>query len=231
MTPSRRPGIEVFMARTRAGRNRKLPKRSKTGGVGKKNGPAKQANADAKQSTRKLDRVSRKFDAGVETLRGDLDVVGDCLYELLAAEAGGSAAAGSLSWPKRASCTTCRPSPRLWSVSATEALPPSLVGVERYAAHAVFQSVARSMSNRPTNPAKRLQWLRINSRRSTGRPTPLVPDVPSPGDSSAERMEARFRCIGQAEAHSCWRLSISDITSAQVQPICIGGRVRTVDPV
>lgn len=53
----------------------------------KKKRPAKTGGPSAKQAARKLDQVSRQFDAAVDGLRGKLDAVGECLYDLLAAEA------------------------------------------------------------------------------------------------------------------------------------------------
>lgn len=69
-------------------RNPKTVRRAKATPSGlKKKRPAKTGGPSAKQAARKLDQVSRQFDAAVDGLRGKLDAVGECLYDLLAAEA------------------------------------------------------------------------------------------------------------------------------------------------
>ena len=138
------------MARARAGRNSKVLQRSKASGVGKKNRPAKQVNADTKQSARKLDRVSRMFDAAVEKLRGNLEVVGDCLYELLAAEAGRESRRRFTTLAEAGVLHDLQTLAAALESIPPEALPPSLSGVERYAALAVSQ-LTRTFDVQPTH--------------------------------------------------------------------------------
>lgn len=138
------------MARARAERNGKTSKRAKARGRGKKNVPAKHVNAHAKQSARTLDRVSRKFDAAVESLRGNLNVVGECLYELLAAEAGRERHRRFTELANTGVLHDLQTLAAALENIPPEVLPPSLNGVERYAALAVSQ-IARVFDAQPTH--------------------------------------------------------------------------------
>jgi hypothetical protein len=138
------------MSRVQASRNSKVPQRSKASGAGNKNGPAKHLNFDAKQSARQLDRVSRKFDAAVEKLRGNLEIVGECLYELLAAEAGRECRRRFITLAEAGVLHDMQTLAAALESIPPEALPPSLNGVERYAALAVSQ-LTRAFDVQPTH--------------------------------------------------------------------------------
>jgi hypothetical protein len=92
-----------------------------------------------RQAARKLERVSRKFDASVEMLRDNLIVVGDCLYELLAAEAGQECRRRFSLLAEAGVLHDLQALAAAFERISTEALPPALNGVERYAAIAIGQ--------------------------------------------------------------------------------------------
>ena len=138
------------MTRAQTGRNRKVPQRTKARGIEKKSAPAKVVNTAAKQSARKLDRVTRKFDAAVENLRGNLEVVSECLYELLAAEAGRECRRRFTRLAEAGTLHDLQILAAALESIPPEALPPSLVGVDRYAALAVSQ-LARVFDAQPTH--------------------------------------------------------------------------------
>ena len=126
-----------------------MPQRAKGSG-GKKNGPAKHENASAKKSARKLDWVARKFGAAVDNLRGNLEVVGECLYELLAAEAGRECRRRFTMLAEAGVLHDLQTLAAALESIPPEALPPSLDGVERYAALAVSQ-LTRAFDVQPTH--------------------------------------------------------------------------------
>ncbi len=130
------------MSRARVARSKKVPLKLKGKRAAKK--PVtlpKPVVPGSKQAARKLDQLSRKYDAAVEKLRGNLDILGECLSELLATEAVRE---------RRRRFTTLAEAGVLHDLqtlaAALEAippneLPPSLSGVERYAHLAVSQLI------------------------------------------------------------------------------------------
>jgi hypothetical protein len=136
---------EVPMARARGGRKKKGSKRLKTGHVRKKGAKAKRAFTAANPSAGQLEKVSREFDAAVDNLRTNLGVVGECLYELLAAEAARESRRQFASLAEAGVLHCLQTLAAAMDSVPQEALPPSLEGVERYATRAVSE-IARTFN-------------------------------------------------------------------------------------
>ncbi len=137
------------MARTGRDPKSKLPKLQKSSARGK-SGRVTHSSAGMKQPARKLDRVSRKFDLAVEKLRGNLEAVGECLYELLAAEASRECRRRFTTLAKTGVMHNLQILAAALESVPPESLPPSLIGVERYAALAAGD-LARAFDVQPTH--------------------------------------------------------------------------------
>jgi hypothetical protein len=94
--------------------------------------------------------VSREFDATVEKLRDNLEAVGGCLYELLAAEAGRECRRRFATLAEAGVLHDLQALAAALESSPADTLPPSRNGVERYAALAVSQ-LARVFDVLPTH--------------------------------------------------------------------------------
>lgn len=138
------------MAHTRIDQSINVSQEMKTVGVETKNRPAKSVNAAARQSARKLGRVSKKFDAAVDNLRDNLESVSECLYELLAAEAGRACLRLFTRLAKDGVLHNLQTLAAKLESIPPEALPPPLDGVERYAALAMSQ-LTRAFDVQPTH--------------------------------------------------------------------------------
>jgi hypothetical protein len=99
----------------------------------------KPTTAGGKQATRKLDRVSRRLDGAVEDLRGKVEAVSECLYELLATAARRDCRKRFIALAEAGVLhdlhTLAVGLERLGPVE----LPPSLTGLSKYARLAVNQ--------------------------------------------------------------------------------------------
>jgi hypothetical protein len=137
------------MTRARKGPNsRKSRPSNSNGNRKKKKGPVKAVNNAVKKSARELDRVSRKFDAAVENLRGNMEDVGECLYELLAAEAKRESLRRFRTLAEKGVLHDLQTLAAALDRVPPEEIPEALKGVERYAALAVTQ-LARDFGVEP----------------------------------------------------------------------------------
>ena len=128
------------MARARVARSKKMPFNPQGKRAAKK--PIilpKPVVPGSKQAARKLDQLSRKYDAAVEKLRGNLDVVSECLSELLATEAVRERRRRFVTLAEAGVLHDLQTLAAALEAIPPDELPPSLSGVERYAHLAVSQ--------------------------------------------------------------------------------------------
>lgn len=129
------------MARARVARSKKVPLKLKGKRVATKKHivPLKPPVPGSKQAARKLDRVSRKYDVAVEKLRGNLEVVSECLYDLLATEAKRERRRRFATLAEAGVLHDLQTLAAALDAIPPDNLPPALSGVERYAHLAVLQ--------------------------------------------------------------------------------------------
>lgn len=129
------------MARARVARSKKLPlmSKGKRAAAQKPIVPPKPPVPGAKQAAQKLDRVSRKYDIAVEKLRGNLEVVSECLHDLLATEAKRERRRRFATLAEAGVLHDLQTLAAALDAIPPDELPPLLSGVERYAQLAVSQ--------------------------------------------------------------------------------------------
>ena len=169
-------------------------KRQAAGHAASPTRPPARPGPGTKQAARKLDRVSRKFEATVEGLRGNLEVVGGCLQELLSTEAKRERRRQFVALAASGALHDLQILAEVLAAVPPDEMPASLEAVHRYAGLAVSQ-VARAFGVQALHRPG--ETVTVQSGQQRRYDWSADPDAARAFPARATVLQSGWKCGGQ----------------------------------